>query len=1327
MKTSIKLTALAAVAVVCALAVRPADAACIDTGTGTVDTIGDCIFGDKNDKDCRLAWSLDFDGAGNPPADPKRIECTDGDPCDRDGTANGVCTFHLGACVNIDTGTCDTVNVTELELRKPSAKDVANGVKKPQAVYIDTTLRAAFSGLLPSAVEACSDDDLEVRIELRPDKRGVCNSPVDQKCEQDPDCDDYCIQAYKKNKTKVLVGVLDETGRRADIDSIKLTCLPGTPGVGDAEAFQIASASDLIGGPLAVGRVGDYMIRNGNVRAVIRDAGRVHSFAHLNGGQIIDADLVRENPADDRDSWGAMQVLVNISASQATDTVVVLNDGDDGQAAIVQSSGPDDLFDTLKPDNLIYTSPGGFSIPPDAVDVDLPLELTTDFILPAGRNYIQIATTYTNTGGTDLDVFAGDYLNPSGQLEPFGQGMGYGTPLIRLGGSTGGQDLHFMAFQGILDGAGVTYGVIFPSTTSPGSTLNTGVFATDGVFVWLHAQGLLGTLNTNLGTKPPGALLVPAGGSNTLRRWFAIGESVSDITKVRAEIFDDAIGVVQGTVTVDGTPVANAHVTAINNNANFGQFCPGDANCRNVFTSDLTDENGFYRLYLPPQKQPTLNTWGVSVRAGGVPYEEAIEGVPQSIPVQAALAVKKKKTVVHNVDLPASSTLTVTVEDQGAAPLAARVSVVGHRASPDPMAVEAPFGLGAVEGRYFGSPVENQDTDLFGLADVRFADHTGSTGTFKLEPGTYHVVVSHGPEYDVHDEVVTISSGSPGNVTATLNRVVDTTGFVSIDTHVHMLNSSDSSVSLERRIITELAEGVDFFVSSDHDFVHDLTDDIATMGVDSLIGAAPSDEITTTHYGHTNVWPVTVDTGKLDGGALDWGRAGETNGQGYPSSLSYDLLPSEIYGAFNPAAQVIQLNHLNSARDGVFALLGVNTESVPPDTADRIFRCSGGTTDGQPCEIPLCRGGANDGLPCDDSTDCPGAPCGRRQCNAGPNEGNFCDLFLECPTAGLTGCAEVTPASGRACGSGSTCLELGGTNISSFMRLDPAVSNLYSDNYTALEMIIEGNRGQLDNFHNENLGDWFGLLNQGLFKTGVSDSDTHSMANVPAGSPRTYVASLTDDPASLSAATIALNVNAGRAIGASGLFMKVSLEGDAAATASPAIGDDLTVAATGGSGTVHVRVESATWAEFDRIEIYMNTAPECATVWNGLAFLNRSCGATPDVVLDAGTDFTINTLTGVSGSGNRLVAVHSEGVVITEDTWVVVVARGTDGVSRPLFPMVPQDIAESGNDTLADLTDSGVSPPWNLDEEGAMATAFSNPLFFDFEDDSLCHGGTACP
>jgi len=61
---------------------------------------------------------------------------------------------------------------------------------------------------------------------------------------------------------------------------------------------------------------------------------------------------------------------------------------------------------------------------------------------------------------------------------------------------------------------------------------------------------------------------------------------------------------------------------------------------------------------------------------------------------------------------------------------------------------------------------------------------------------------------------------------------------------------------------------------------------------------------------------------------------------------------------------------------------------------------------------------------------------------------------------------------------------------------------------------------------------------------------------------------------------------------------------------------------------------------------------------------------------------------------------------------VVVVVRGTDGTSKPIFPIVPNDITQATNTTLGQLTDG------NLGESGIPALAVANPLFIDTNADA---------
>ncbi|HYC55295.1 MAG TPA: hypothetical protein VEL28_10225 [Candidatus Binatia bacterium] len=1261
-----------------------AHARCIDPNTNTVDDAADCLFVDKSEEDCRLGFAVDMDGTGTPPADPKKIECVDGEDCDADGAVNGKCHFRIGACVNVPTASCAAATGDLLTVTKPSAKDANDAIKRPTAVYNRRTIGDAINAILPSAGQACTDADLPVVVELKA-KKGKCGSPANQSCTSDQECDDYCLPSFSASKALVGATLVDADETSLDKAKFKLTCLPATAGAQGAEAFQIADSGDLIGGPLAMGKVGDYMIRNGNIRAVIRGLGREHSFSLLNGGQLIDADLARFDGSQDRDSWQGIQPMINVSSTQATDSIVVVNDGSNGLPAIIESSGPDDLFDTIQPDVLVFTQPP-LSVPQSAVDSNLPLQVSTRFILSPYSNYVQVATKVENLGASTLRLYVGDFINPSGQLEPFGPGQGYGETLIRNGSDSAsqGQTLDFLAFQGQFDAAGVTYGLVFPTTTTGTmTTRNTSSFSQSGVFAWLNNQNLFDTLFSDPDDKPDGSFVVPAGGENTLRRWFVIGKTVSDVTKVRSELFVRETGAVQGTVTVAGAPVSGAHVTLINNRINEPGACPETTNCVNVYSSTLTDESGFYRIYAP------VGSYRIATRSKGTPFEDN-----EPAPTETPIVIEYKKTALLDVDLPGTATVSISITDHLSNPSPGKVSIVGVPEAADPLNSEFAGGIAEMVGRYFGWPFENKG-DAFGLVDVQFAGADGQTGDFLLEPGTYQVVTSRGYEYDVHSQSLTVQAGDDVDLSAVVNRVVDTSGFVSIDTHVHMLNSPDSAVSRERRILTMIAEGVDFFANTDHDFIHDLSDEITAMGVGNLVANAPAAEMTTSQYGHFNAWPQAVNAAEVDGGALDWGRAGEPNGAGYPSDGSYDLSPAEIFGSFNPASQVIQINHFNSDSLGHFNQLAIDTDAVPPVSATVAYRCVGGSFDGNPCEVPICLGGANDGASCTIPANCPGGTCS-------------------------------SPSFGRTCDDGGVCMAAGHPN--NFLRLDPSVTNTFDDGFTALEVWIEAGRAQTDLLRSDNMSDWFNLLNQGIYKAGVADSDTHHSVTVQAGGPRTFVASATDDPGSIDPAALAVSVNGMRAIGTNGPFLSVELNNNSGGTAGHALGTSRTVEFDGGgTDSVSIHVEAPLWAEYDRIELYVNSVPSCQSEWNFLGVVNpSSCTVAPTMTLNKGAGFTVNTVAGAFGAGQRQVTDVSVPLTVSADSWVVVVVRGTDGVSHPLFPMQPQDLESAGNTTLAALTDNGAPLPWNLNEEGALALAFSNPLFFD-DGDGTCKGGAPCP
>ena len=67
------------------------------------------------------------------------------------------------------------------------------------------------------------------------------------------------------------------------------------------------------------------------------------------------------------------------------------------------------------------------------------------------------------------------------------------------------------------------------------------------------------------------------------------------------------------------------------------------------------------------------------------------------------------------------------------------------------------------------------------------------------------------------------------------------------------------------------------------------------------------------------------------------------------------------------------------------------------------------------------------------------------------------------------------------------------------------------------------------------------MLNQGLITTMVTDTDTHAFANLETAGGRTWAASSTDDPPSISPAEMTQSIRAGKAVGGQELYVQTRL------------------------------------------------------------------------------------------------------------------------------------------------------------------------------------------
>jgi hypothetical protein len=472
-----------------------------------------------------------------------------------------------------------------------------------------------------------------------------------------------------------------------------------------------------------------------------------------------------------------------------------------------------------------------------------------------------------------------------------------------------------------------------------------------------------------------------------------------------------------------------------------------------------------------------------------------------------------------------------------------------------------------------------------------------------------------------HD--ITATAGNLTNVNAQIAPVIDSTGYISGDFHIHQLESPDSRISHHDRLDSALAEGLEFITPSDHEHRTDFSSLITSEGVGALIGSAVNAETTTPDYGHFNAWPMTIDSTKANKGAIDWAQAAP-DGQDFPSYGNYTMTPGQIFSALlaDPGTDTVQINHINSFFGA--GGLSIDTGLTPPQ--------------------------------------------------------DFANNALK--------------------------------------RLDPGVTNLWDGGFTALEVWQGSNRNDiLNRTFRTNFGDWFNLLNQGIYRPLIANSDTHKLISSQTAFPRNMIASPTDDPSGLSAIadTLSGNVNEGRTFGTNGPFVNVTAS--AASTGqngSIALGQPTLISTTDGEATITVDIQSPIWAEFDRVEYYINSA-QYPDNTDGNPATPPTYRAAPDVIQVKGTDFAVNTVNdfpSIPGASHLEATATLNLSGLTQDTWVAVVVRGTDGVSKPIFPVVPNDLRQSSNPTLAALIDG------NLGENGVLATAMINPLFIDTDGDA---------
>jgi hypothetical protein len=141
-------------------------------------------------------------------------------------------------------------------------------------------------------------------------------------------------------------------------------------------------------------------------------------------------------------------------------------------------------------------------------------------------------------------------------------------------------------------------------------------------------------------------------------------------------------------------------------------------------------------------------------------------------------------------------------------------------------------------------------------------------GVTRVPPGTYDVTVSRGPEWEISTTKKLKLTARGATITARLAHVVDTSGWLSADFHVHAARSSDSRVPMADRIYEFVADDVQMITATDHNVISDYEPFIKELDAGRYITSAIGDELTTNGWGHFGAFPLPRDIERAGEGAV---------------------------------------------------------------------------------------------------------------------------------------------------------------------------------------------------------------------------------------------------------------------------------------------------------------------------------------------------------------------------------------------------------------------------------------------------------------------------
>ncbi|NUN14103.1 MAG: CehA/McbA family metallohydrolase [Myxococcales bacterium] len=646
----------------------------------------------------------------------------------------------------------------------------------------------------------------------------------------------------------------------------------------------VDTLEDRISGEVPEGRIGDYVLENSQVRFLIGLGDEAISPCSYDGNLVDMTRIDLPEAHKQGDILGEICFLLNGGLTFAPECAEVLSSGADKMAALAVT-GRLEILDFLNLKQMVGDYAPFVDLEQIAIDLDHipPLSLTIYYLLRPNDTGLTVLTALRNDGSSP-EYFAASHLIMSGStgafFNPLGGTGGFGTTSLSLDNLLAGAPVPYVGY--LSDNASYLYvPKPLPNPTNSGLPFGGSQIAVGGIVVNTfdidNFLSLLSSKETARKGEAPGFRLLQPGEVTIYEHSVFAGDG--RLESVLAPAYDH-LGVptvmLQGIVSgpAEGVPAQDVTITAVATH----------------LTPPLTlnqtksSPSGSFEMRVPP------GSYLLKARAAGSVVETSVTVAAGDDPV-----------VVPPLIFPHPAQLRVVLRDADGVPTIGRVTITCPDGCPQ-------------------SPT-NHETDVSNLPPTNWARivAVGPVGetTVELPPGAYRVMVSRGMTHSVWPPTaltpddpsfwgmpVLLAAGETVSVEAEIHPVLDLSGVLSGDFHIHAMASSDSEVSNTKRVMDFLTEGVDVMVSTDHDAVSDFGPTIAALGlgkhITSLIGA----EITTPNIGHFNAFPLSRDPLARKGGPIDWSNGADPN-----------LTPAQLYQSIadhsgdQVGEQVVQINH----------------------------------------------------------------------------------------------------------------------------------------------------------------------------------------------------------------------------------------------------------------------------------------------------------------------------------------------------------------------------------------------------------------------------------